>query len=203
MTKLLNEGLYKALTVAFGDVHVINPGVSAEVDYPPPLTHGLIEEPIPTPIYANRIRGGEQYAVCCPFCGDKRYRLYFSHLWNADLTLGSIVYHCSDSLVRCFNEECQRKPENKNLIRSKLASILGDSHLLSTVDASNVASVFQEESELANQVPLPPNLHDIKDKEVPEYVRRYWLKERGYDEGLLKSFGVKFTYQTQQTLVQL
>lgn len=191
--KPLNEGLFKALTLAFGEPRIINQGQAAEINYPPPIMMNLIGDEI-TPIYTNNIHGGEQYAVCCPFCGDKRYRLYFSYLWNAEVNLGHSRYRCSDSLVRCFNEECQRNPEHKQLIRSKLGEILQDKALLSKVDVSAIASSFNEESELANQVPLPPNLHDITDREVPDYVRRYWVNVRGYSTETLKAFGVKFAY---------
>lgn len=187
----LNESLYKAIATAWDQVpKIINEGEQASVDYPVPVI-SFLEEAI-TPIATNRIHGGEQYAICCPFCTDKRHRLYFSYLWGATIHVGSATYRCSDSLVRCFNEECQRVPEYKNEIRSKLSAILSDSNLLESIQVT--AAEPEATTQLSNQVPLPPNLRSITDPLVPEYVRSYWLRYRGYSAEILDRYGVKFTY---------
>ena len=187
----LNENLYKALSAVFADTpRIVNEGESAQVDYPPPIL-SIVDSAV-TPIAASRIHGGEQYCVCCPFCGDRRYRLYFSYLWAAKILLGSTAYRCTDSLVRCFNEECQRVPANKNLLRSQLGAILADDNRLQSI--SVVAAEPEVDRGLANQVPMPPNLKDIMDPVVPEYVRRYWLTVRGYSPEVLRHYQVKFAY---------
>lgn len=187
----LNDNLYKAIAEVFGEPpRIINEGEQAQVDYPPPIL-SILDSAI-TPIAANRIHGGEQYCECCPFCGDKRYRLYFSYLWAARIDMGGAIYRCTDSLVRCFNEECQRIPANKNLIRAQLGAILSDENRLQSVNVTAADPV--SEVSLANQVPLPPNLKDIMDPTVPEYVRQYWLGVRGFDVDTLRHYGVSFAY---------
>lgn len=187
----LNENLYKAIAAAWDQTpKIINEGEQAQVDYPVPII-SFIDTAI-TPIATNRIHGGEQYTICCPFCGDTRHRLYFSYLWATTITVGGATYRCSDSLVRCFNEECQRVPANKNLIRSRMSAILEDKNLLESIQVTAVES--EKVTQLANQVPIPPNLRSITDPLVPEYVRHYWTRVRGYSPEVLDKYGVKFTY---------
>lgn len=51
------------------------------------------------------VSNGEQYRVCCPYCGDKRYRLYIGYLWN---TLDS-QNRRQRSRIFCQNENCSMK----------------------------------------------------------------------------------------------
>lgn len=188
---MLNERLYKAIAVAFEQTpRIVNEGEQATVDYPVPVISFL--DSAVTPIATNRIHGGEQYAVCCPFCGDSRFRLYFSYLWAEYLQVGGSLYRCSDSLVRCFNEECQRVPEQKNYIRNKLGELLQHADRLPSVQVT--AAEPEDTKQLSNQVPLPGNLRSITDQLVPEYVRRYWVGFRGYSPDVLDKYGVRFTY---------
>lgn len=57
---------------------------------------------------SNRYRNvvevaGESYMVCCPACGDTRFRLSFSYMWNMPDSEGRPLRH----LVHCFNEDCE------------------------------------------------------------------------------------------------
>lgn len=47
--------------------------------------------------------GGEEYAICCPICGDTRYRCYVNHMLGRVIK-GAKVLHT----VHCWNEECQQ-----------------------------------------------------------------------------------------------
>jgi hypothetical protein len=52
---------------------------------------------------ANEGAENEQYRVCCPFCGDTRYRLHIDCRWGVyDPASGRKNTH----LVKCFNEDC-------------------------------------------------------------------------------------------------
>jgi len=49
----------------------------------------------------RRLSSGEEYCVCCPECGDKRYRLNVNH------TFGSVVNgFVRDKAAKCWNEGC-------------------------------------------------------------------------------------------------
>jgi hypothetical protein len=188
---MLNDKLYTALYKVFGEPRVVNQGEEAQVELPIPVMTFLGDAVTQVP--ANSIHRGEQYCVCCPFCGDKRYRLYFSYLWNTNISVGGVTYHCSDRLIRCFNEECQRNPANRQMIQTQLAELLSqDMEVISTPTIGLADSTAGQS--LANQVPLPGNLRDIDDPMVPEYVRWYWLGHRKFTPEVLKHFGVKFAY---------
>jgi hypothetical protein len=67
---------------------------------------------VPNPINTKRLRfktsnAGETYWVCCPWCGDTRYRLSISYQWNE---YDPILNSKNLGLLHCFNEECQGKP---------------------------------------------------------------------------------------------
>ena len=188
---MLNEKLYRAVFSLFGEPRIVNEGEQAQVEFPIP-TMTFLGSAV-THIPARNIHGGEQYCVCCPFCGDKRYRLYFSYLWGAHISLGDVIYQCSDALVNCFNEQCQHIQSNRVAIVSQLRAALGDDNLLTTDQLTSTAA--ESVNSLANQVPLPPGpLRSITDPLVPEYVRRYWLGVRGFSPDVLDYYGVKFTY---------
>lgn len=188
---MLNDALYKALHAVFGEApRVVNEGEQAQVEYPIPVL-SFLDEAV-TQIPASKVHRGEQYCVCCPFCGDKRYRLYFSYLWDTVINTSGGQYHCSENLVRCFNEDCQRVASNKSMILTQLRSALADKNLLSNTQVASADT--ESRGSLENHVPLPDNLRSINDPLVPSYVRDYWVGERGFDADTLEHYGVRFTY---------
>ena len=115
---MLNKTLYNAIWKAFDEEpHIVNEGSSAVIKLPPPKASFL---PVETRIPARNVEGGEQYVVNCPFCGDRRHRLYFSYMWNQPIKSGNLIYRCTDHLVRCFNEECQKDQSNFQKMRDMI-----------------------------------------------------------------------------------
>jgi len=104
----INEVLYNALEEVFGEVRTTNEGEQAEYAY---QTSKLSCFKTKQKTYATVNKRGEQYAVCCPVCGDERYRLYFSHLWGSKVIpkkRKKPVYF-GYKLCFCQNEQCHRK----------------------------------------------------------------------------------------------
>jgi len=95
---MLNPSLYQALRARFRDVRVANEGQPAH--YEPRLGSSMQVE--------RAIRGGEYYYVCCPHCGDTRFRLWISYLFNTLDAGGKPLRH----LYHCFNEGCDRRGLN-------------------------------------------------------------------------------------------
>lgn len=50
----------------------------------------------------QRLESGEEYAVCCPYCGDKRFRLNISYMFGESIERVD-MWH----LVHCWNENCE------------------------------------------------------------------------------------------------
>lgn len=47
-------------------------------------------------------QGGEEYMICCPMCGDKRFRCSVNHMCGEEIE-GLTVGH----LIHCYNENCK------------------------------------------------------------------------------------------------
>lgn len=106
----LNPALFTALEREYGEVRVSNRGQAAILD----LTRswsGLNLRCV------AKYRGGEHYSVCCPSCGDRRFRLQFSYRWGTQCeATGQPLLH----LIHCKNEDCIRKRDQQQAIYRQL-----------------------------------------------------------------------------------
>lgn len=189
---MLNEKLYKAIAYVFRQTpRIVNEGVRASIDFPPPVVSMYNTV---TTLEHTRVKGGEQYYICCPFCGDTKFHMNFSYLWDTDLTIGPTTYHCSSSLFNCYRRHCQDIPQNRQSVVESLRRAMGDDNIIKSVEISEEIVDNSNESRISNQVPLPAGLKSITDPTIPYYVRNYWLGERKYTIDDLEHFGVKFAY---------
>lgn len=118
---VLNQALYNKLTEVFGEARVHNEGdpfLAESVQKQFALKKGG---------YNRRLRvisPGEFYSVCCPFCGDTRFRLWFNHMWNVRY-LGQPLKH----MVYCYNEGCHELED----FRETMDELLSPDSLISIV----------------------------------------------------------------------
>ncbi len=94
--RVLNPTLYSRLGLAFGKVEVSNEGE--------PATFGGVR----CGKYSGRVMvtRGEYYKLSCPYCPDRRFRLYVHHLWcQPDPLTGEPMRH----LAHCFNNDCLKQ----------------------------------------------------------------------------------------------
>lgn len=88
---MLNRPLYNVLRRRFGEVRISNENQKR-------VEHG-----------GTALVAGEQYAVCCPLCGDNKFRLTVSYLWLEKRPLSK---ERITTLANCYNENCAvRSPE--------------------------------------------------------------------------------------------
>lgn len=95
MTAVLNPLLFSALRRRFGEVRIVNPGMQ--------VLWELYRSRPGGPLMRRFLSDGEVYKVCCPRCGDRRWRLRFGHrfgMWDPQTR----SYHWER--VFCFNESC-------------------------------------------------------------------------------------------------
>lgn len=93
---MLNRPLYLTMLKNFGQVRITNENIER------------VEERAPGGKSLVHIKG-EHYNVCCPLCGEDRYRLSASYKW---LSVKPMTTTRVTHLVHCYNEECQAwKPE--------------------------------------------------------------------------------------------
>ena len=155
MGDILNPSLYQQLQRVFGEVRICNKGVAFDgYRGRDPL------KPSRTALYIKS--HGEQYMVCCPDCGDSRFRLYFNHRWGSRLD-GEKITH----LVQCFNEGCHEKPgfneRMQDLLTAYIARDYGIEILAGTVQDTTPQTVE-----------LPGVCYPVK--ELPDnHMARYYL----------------------------
>jgi hypothetical protein len=101
MAAPLNPILYSLLKQKFGEVLFGNEGCPAYY------------ERLPDPFNPRRtvVRAsswGEYYCVCCPFCNDKRNRLWVNHVYAS--TVSKEGRREMTHLATCYNEDCTSRP---------------------------------------------------------------------------------------------
>ena len=95
---VLNPELYNALRKRFGSVRLMNAGMRAEYESQMfTAANGENKKGL------TMISWGEGYKVCCPICGDQRFRLIVNHRHN---TIDPKTGRSFGRLATCFNEGC-------------------------------------------------------------------------------------------------
>lgn len=180
---MLNKPLYDAMWRVFGEEPlIVNEGLPATLmDLRP--TFSFV--PKVEQLRVNQTTGGEQYAVNCPFCNDKRHRLYISHMWDSTFDVEGTTYHASEYLMICFNERCTDDERHSSQIINALREAMQNP---SKLDVDN-ATMSDSSGSIANQVPYPNGAVQLG--EAPEYVQKY-IKNRGFTLNDLVDFGVKY-----------
>jgi len=178
MSKPLNIPLYNAMVKAFGDVSISRPGepVVLKAAEPTPVTkqlsYGRKRKKLPSRI----VDDGECYTVNCPFCGDKRKRLWLCHAWDSHTTDedGKIIYVGKEPII-CYNEQCLQDPGNFRKLESMI-------HI--DKDAVTPIACSTNEEAVTNRIirlPFGIPLKDVKARYVKDYVEQ----ERGFSTGEL------------------
>lgn len=104
----INPRLYEILSQTFGQVQIQSPGsrYRYRVEY-----RRSKNSNIPTPL-VHKFAGGEEYCVCCPKCGDTRFRLNVNHMFGARLPCGVKL----TDVAHCWNENCEVLPMLQQLV---------------------------------------------------------------------------------------
>lgn len=157
---MLNKSLYDQLKRAFGEVRVANEGRSFKGE--------LVRDPLNRGTSDYRVRvidKGESYTVCCPFCGDQRFRLWFGHRWGTKFRGVPVRY-----AAICFNEDCHKSPEFYGKIKDML---------IGYIQAPKVIKQGSTEQTI-NHATLPGDCIPINQLESDHYAIQY-MRSRGYD----------------------
>lgn len=171
MSSPLNPALYQALVARFGEVSITNQG------------QRRIVRPCPDPYHPGRYhtetrQRGEQYRINCPFCHDMRQRFYVSCEYGCyDFVLKRTNY----SLFCCHNDHCERKPGNRDRLRTMIAAPAG--HRLRSPFAIPPAPATPQASPIP-EIPLPENNQSLTELGATHPASAY-LRGRGFDPGEL------------------
>ena len=111
----LNPKLLNAISKAIPyEPRIINHNEPMECYYEPDVQYGGQRLRI--------IRRGETYISCCPFCNDKRYRLAVNHRYDVE---DNQTGYKGRELWKCYNEECQHEPKNREKLQDMLEATIG------------------------------------------------------------------------------
>lgn len=196
MKKPLNEALYQQLIQVFKEVQVLKQSVASGVR----AKRNIFHVPGATQVLTNPnpydiIYGdwGETYSVCCPRCGDTRFRLHVSHMWNVELLPGLIL----KPLVKCFNEDCEWKDLDQHLSASHL---LGG---LQPVKASDLNRSISRPARIMKLPGKPEHIRFLFELSSSHPAIKY-VEHRGLDpEFISKTYGVSYcSYSNWKTPVK-
>lgn len=135
---MLNKRLYERLLRIFGNVKIHNDGET--------FGYSIINGKVSIQHW------GETYSVNCPYCKDKRSRLWIPHIW------GTIVHGEKIFFAKCFNEDCISNKDNlKDLIRQVSNRSLPIQYKYSAIQEN--PHVIQEVKLLGSFIPIV-NLSD-------------------------------------------
>lgn len=180
--KPLNPVLYSRLRALFGRVKVKNKG----------------EAMVASPYFDEATRRprlaighlGEYYDVCCPFCGDQRFRLSISHRYGCRGDDGRSYWF----LAYCFNEDCLtpgggHDHDLKDMVSARGLVRLHEAPLRQGVEVSP-----------ENRVSVPPGPCRRLDALPYDHRACQYLRARGYDPGrLARAYGVAYCESSQWT----
>lgn len=106
MLNILNPLLYERLQEVFGEVRVSSEGDLGTLIPPDVLDRHARGGNNRKKIYASPGDWGEVYHVCCPACGDRRFRLYICYMSHTKARIGKAMCHIP-WVFDCKNEHCR------------------------------------------------------------------------------------------------
>lgn len=179
---MLNEYLYKQLKEQFKEVRVVNEDAVIEVsEYHDELGNKRM----------RREHGGEQYAVNCPCCNDKRQRLYISHAWGMDAQYAMPT----SKFVTCFNEHCEENKDPRMNPRNLLEDAFSPKFSKiknGAVQMPRVEKVAPGRSTRVVDFPEPRECHSLLSLPEDHEVIQYLVGERNLDLKVLDRYMVTY-----------
>lgn len=174
-----NPVLYNKLKQIFGEVKVANRGsVGSYINPDFKVKKRLSKRKRGEKLFASVENWGEVYRVCCPCCGDTRFRLFFSYMCASSInnTKNKQVYF-SSGIFDCKNEKC----------REELSPYVGR---LSEMGYPNISEILPAEVEVASRktmcrylsidVTLPSHMQALIRDNLSTGVINY-LEGRGFN----------------------
>jgi len=200
MSQVLNEPLYRALTLACQKgppsglagrrVFVLNRGKSMAGQY--------VSDPFAKDVYNARTRldvvsYGETYKVCCPYCGDLRHRLYINHRYG---TFDPVTKSKNRFLCHCFNESCEKRADFHSVLEARI-DVLSNKLAVSQIPLPSVTS-----GEVSPVIELPASCMPIQELEH-SHPAVVFLRNKGFNHKKLgNNFNIKWCPHHPNQLVR-
>lgn len=185
MAQVLNGMLYEMLRCTFqNQVRIRNQGEKMIAHYR--KYHGEMILDVEHP--------GEYYVVCCPFCGDTRFRLNINHRWGKPDEQGRTNLW----LAICFNEQClvSGNHERRVELLDMVTDHEGDRLAEATIQPG-------EEINLDDLVADWPGPSTRVDRLPPEHKAYQYLLNRGFPPERVGPFwNVRYCHQSVHYLAR-
>ena len=196
MKEPLNKALHQQLTRVFKEVQTLKQSIASGIRAKRNIFYvsggtQVVSNPNPYDvIYGD---WGETYSVCCPKCGDTRFRLHISHMWNVELMPGLVL----KQLVKCFDEDCDWRDLDQHLSASKL---LGG---LKPVKASDLNKSMSRPARVMKLPGSPEHIKFLFELDSSHPAVKY-VEYRGFDpEFISKTYGVSYcSYSNWKTPIK-
>jgi hypothetical protein len=181
MVSPLRPELYNRLLARFGGVRIGNEGEEMVADVDTDPCTGRLRLRVQWP--------GEYYRVCCPYCGDSRYRLWINHGWG--LYVPALQ---TDNLwlAHCYNAHCLARPGRASELRDLLFSGFARGHDPDPVRPGRRLTGPLRPGQYRPAGPDLVPLHEL----APTHQSCVFVRGRGYDPGWLsREYGVCYCHQ--------
>jgi len=188
---VLNPSLYQLLSQHFGDVKVCRQGEKMQ------CTQG--RDPRTGSRRLQVLEHGETYCINCPFCGDRRKRLYLPYLYGQpDVLHGG--YRMTYFGI-CFNQDCLRDPKNRQALADRLFGMVNRNARPQIVAPLQLSSGGPETRAL--QPKGPPGLV-LGVTELPEtHPAVRYLTGRGFSLDTLRHYRVGYCVEASRDFPQI
>lgn len=180
---MLNDDLYLQLKEVFGEVRLANLGEPLLIEQ----RRGLDGK-----MHPWKISSGEQYRVCCPCCGDSRFRLYISYAYGLDRKVG----YPSSKLVVCHNERCHENDDRSRGVKRNAVYFLERALGRGYLKRADKGLVVIDDADLLKTAeppncpfPLPEWRTPVADLPFWHPAKRY-IDSRGFTVEQLAKWGV-------------
>lgn len=166
---MLNPELYNALLRSFGSavVHNENERVSLSLEKQGSALSGGTER--------LRIRGGEYYAVNCPFCDDEHKHLWVSHVWDTYVRMDrDRVFNGGLHTACCYRRDCLKDKAKRSRFTEMVWGPREVSALTSGAPAVRAPVIIDGVTERGEPVVVPfPDCHRHSVRPLPPAALAY------------------------------
>lgn len=168
--------LYRRLQERFGDVKIANEGSAAIWNSAVSAAHSRTVSKLHWP--------GEYYRVRCPFCQDRRHRLWINHQFGQLDARGWPMTF----LAYCYNEQCLQVAGRA----AELYKMIFGLQNRNSRRAPRILAGVVEDLSAPTAVKLPGEVLPIQDLPAGHPAVEYMVGERGYPMEVLSHYAVGY-----------